>query len=86
MGLVSCSPRLIDTGNPTNQRLRGGVIRAAPSSTVFRWKKAPVSTDHLKPVSRHLDFAEQRAESYNQIVSEVRIKGRSSQRYPWEQD
>jgi hypothetical protein len=53
---------------------------------VFRWRKAPVSTDHLKPASRHLDFAEQRAESYNEIVSEVRIKGRSSLQYPWEQD
>jgi hypothetical protein len=50
---------------------------------VFRWRKAPVSTNHLKLVSRHLDFAEQRAESYNEIVSEVRIKGRSSLQYPW---
>jgi hypothetical protein len=45
---------------------------------VFRWRKAPVSIDHLKPASRHLDFAEQRVESYNEIISEIRIKGRSS--------
>jgi hypothetical protein len=42
--------------------------------------------DHLKPAARHLDFAEQRAESYNEIISEVRIKCRSSLKYPWEQD
>jgi hypothetical protein len=51
---------------------------------VFRWRKAPVST--ILDSRLDISTAEQRAESYIEIVSEVRIKGRLSLQYPWEQD
>jgi hypothetical protein len=61
------------------------VIRAAAKSTVFRWRKALASSDHLtgSRVSRYLNFAEQRRESYNGIVSEVKTRGSSSLQHPW---
>ncbi len=65
---------IVDAGNSTYQRLSLGNSSGVIEHRVFRWRKALASSDHLtgSRVSRYLNFAEQRRESYNGIISEVK--------------